>query len=108
MKARAKTFLGRRSLRDDAAARHRYNTLVRNEFANRTPLFDVARSESTHRDGTSCGFVQDGELIETLCPEYTEDGGHLNAIGQRHVAAAFLDTVSEASRSAPAIARAMQ
>jgi lysophospholipase L1-like esterase len=36
----------------------------------------------------------DGQEVEVLCPELTNDGGHLNERGQMLVATAFLNFVS--------------
>src|SRR4051812_44497592 len=47
MKARAKQPLGKPSVRQGAIARQRYNVLVRAAFADREPLFDIAKIEST-------------------------------------------------------------
>lgn len=95
LKARAKRFMGRDTLRGAAIARHRYNTLVRAEFAGQ-PLFDIARAEATRHDGTHAQFLTGGRPIETLASEHTTDGGHLNASGQRAVARGFLDAIAEA------------
>jgi hypothetical protein len=101
IKARAKHLLGRNTLRAAAVRRHRYNAFVRAEFSGREPLFDIALAESTRPDGKRDGFVEDGEDIETLAPEYTSDGGHLNGLGQRTVAASFLNALAEVSHVAP-------
>jgi hypothetical protein len=95
LKARAKRFLGRNTLRAAAVRRHRYNALVRAEFSGREPVFDIALAESTGPNGKRDGFVEAGEDIETLALEYTNDGGHLNPFGQRAVAASFLNALAE-------------
>jgi hypothetical protein len=101
LKARAKRFLGRNTLRAAAVRRHRYNALVRAEFSGREPMFDIALAESTRPDGKRGGFVEGGEDIETLAPEYTSDGGHLNWVGQRAVAASFLNALAEVASCFP-------
>lgn len=101
LKARVKRIMGRTTLRAAAVMRHRYNALVRAEFADREPLFDIARAEATRPDGIRDGFVEGGEDIETLAAQYTSDGGHLNEFGQRVVAATFLDALAEIAASAP-------
>lgn len=94
MKAEAKQLLGRHSARQDAVARHRYNALVRAAFAESEPLFDIARIESTRADGSRAQFAWKGEQIESLAPEYTRDGGHLNARGQVLVAKGLLNVLA--------------
>ena len=103
MKARAKRLLGRNTLRAAAVVRHRYNTLVRAEFSGREPLFDIALAESTRPDGRRDGFVEAGEDIETLTPEYTSDGGHLNGFGRRAVAVSFLNALAEVASGSPSL-----
>lgn len=49
-------------------------------------LFDIADIESHHASGEAC--VEGG--APALCPEYTEDGGHLNGQGATRVARALL------------------
>src|SRR2546423_4655233 len=56
-KARAKHFLGRDTLRAAAVARHAYNNLIRTEYADREPLFDIAKAESTRTDGARASFA---------------------------------------------------
>lgn len=70
--------------------RNRYNALLRQSYAGKEPVFDLARIESTHADGTRSFVTHDGDTVYTLAPEMTTDGGHLNASGQRTAAEAFL------------------
>ncbi len=70
--------------------RNRYNALLRQSYAGKEPVFDLARVESTHADGTRSFVTHDGDTVYTLAPEKTPDGGHLNASGQRTAAEAFL------------------
>lgn len=77
----------------DNAARAAYNAVLRQRLTGQ-PLFDIARLESTRADGSRTVFTRRGVAVETLAPGYTSDGGHLNAAGQRHVAAAFLTALA--------------
>jgi hypothetical protein len=87
-----KRFLGRpRSSRLDNVRRARYNELLREAYAGREPLFDLARLESTRPDGTRQLFREDGRDYEALVPAYTDDGGHLNASGRQMAARALLE-----------------
>ena len=96
MKAGVKKLLGRKSVRDDAIARHRYNILVRAAYADREPLFDIARVESTRADGRRSSFESRGERIEIMADEHTRDGGHLNERGRLMAARELLNTLARA------------
>jgi hypothetical protein len=80
-------LLGRQSLN---AIRNRYNTLLRQAYEGRAPVFDLARLESTRADGSRSFEVRGADTIYTLAEEYTEDGGHLDASARRMVAEQFL------------------
>jgi hypothetical protein len=84
------------------AIRHRYNELVREAYAGREPLFDIARLESTLPDGSRVTYRHGGADVPLLAPQYTDDGGHLNAVARRRVAEQFLVTLAGlAPRAAP-------
>lgn len=97
--AAAKNLTGRRSVRQDAVARHRYNALVRAAFGEREPLFDIARIESTRADGSRVQFAWNGDQIESLASEYTRDGGHLNERGQALVARELLNVLARVAET---------
>jgi hypothetical protein len=48
------------------------------------------QAESTDK---SCLAHVGGQAVEALCPELTDDGGHLNERGQELVATAFLNFI---------------
>jgi len=98
-KARLKRLLGRGTVRAAAAARQRYNDLVRDAYLGREPLFDVAAAEARAPQGGRAAFVVDGRTIETLVPDYTHDGGHLNPTGRVVVASALLDVLADVVES---------
>ena len=75
--------------------RHAFNARLKEEFDG-DPIFDLALAESTGPDGLVQGFVVDGRTYPSLDPRYTDDGGHLNAIGERVVGAALLRFVAQA------------
>jgi hypothetical protein len=66
--------------------RHQFNELLRKSYEGREPLFDLAKLESIRPDGSAESFTRDGKAYPSLVRGYTDDGGHLNAIGQRVVA----------------------
>ena len=90
-KSRIKRLLGMQK-RDDASniKREEFNQLLHKEFPQ-TLIFDIARIESTHPDGSRERFSEDGRTYYRMAPEYTTDGGHLNPLGQHHVAAAMAE-----------------
>jgi hypothetical protein len=100
-KSGARQFLGRPTRREGAIARHRYNELVRAEFTDTEPIFDLAKVEATQPDGTLAGFAADGRLIETLAPDNTDDGSHLNARCRSAAGEALLDVLSDVIEAAP-------
>lgn len=80
--------------RDLNVKRNRYNELLRNEYAGKSPMFDLAEVESTRPDGSRSFFLSDGKPVYTLASEYTDDGGHLNGIGRRVAAEQLLIVLS--------------
>jgi hypothetical protein len=68
---------------DTNAAREQFSNLVRQEYAGKEPVFDIALIESTRPDGSR---ERDSGGVPALVPAYTDDGGHLNATGKDLVA----------------------
>lgn len=94
----ARELLGRPNRsKADNRARHRFNDRVRQAYAGR-PLFDLAAAQATRPDGRRESFAADGSRIDALAAAYTDDGGHLNAVGQPVIAAALLRTLADAMR----------
>lgn len=83
IKWRAYRLIGKEVWEDSAnAKRARYNQLLKETFAS-DPIFDLSTVEATAPDGTLTSFRFAGKDVLALYPGYTEDGGHLNAAGQR-------------------------
>ena len=77
-----KGILGRSDASDLVAyKRMLFNNAIRREFST-DPLFDLAGLESTNDDGTRTGFDYEGDTAYTLRDDFTDDGGHLNAVGR--------------------------
>ena len=97
VKTRLKRLLG---LRPDSdlinAKREQYNRLLRTEFANE-PIFDIARAESTDLNGTRETYPIDGQPTPALVAEYSSDGGHLNPLGMRVLASAYVRFLAAAA-----------
>ena len=78
----------------------------RNEFNRRLkerypadPIYDLAAVMSTYPDGRRESFKMDGNTYDSLVPAYTDDGGHLNAVGRTHAAAEFVRSIANALRT---------
>lgn len=96
IKDRIHRLLGREVWEDAAnIKRHAFNEKLREAYG-KDPIFDLARIESTKRDGSRAAFEQDGRTYYTLARDYTDDGGHLNTIGQDHAAVAWIRFLSGA------------
>lgn len=86
----------------DNIKREEYNRLLRAEYAGKAPVFDLAAIESTLPDARRVTFSANGDTFFGLAPEYTTDGGHLNATGRRIVAEHLLVVLAEvAARRGP-------
>lgn len=74
--------------------RNEFNKLVSKSFSA-DPIFDIARVESTRKDGSREQFVDGGKIYYSLAPEYTTDGGHLNSLGQHVVATEMVNFLAK-------------
>ena len=63
---------------------------MRKEYEGKAAFFDLARIESTFRDGRRASYSRDGRTYDCLVPEYTYDGGHLNDLGRKILAEQLL------------------
>jgi len=75
--------------KQDNLARERFNELMRGYYAE-NELFDLAKSEALLPDGSINSFSHQGGECLALCPEYTEDGGHLNQTGKAILGTRFV------------------
>lgn len=92
IKGLIKNVLGKKENILSNKKREKYNELIRNAYPE--DVFDIARIESTHEDGT----VAKSEGVACLIRDYTDDGGHLNETGRYIVADEFLRVLKK-SRS---------
>ena len=93
-------LLGRRNRSKHANARRaEFNRLLKERYPA-DPVFDLAASMSTWPDGRRESFRMNGSTYFALVPAYTDDGGHLNAVGRTHVAAAFVRAIAAALEGA--------
>lgn len=72
------------------ARREEYNALLREAYAGREPLFDLAALESTRPDGRPEREEWQGLSVPVLVPGYSSDGGHLDDRGAARVARALV------------------
>lgn len=66
----------------DNAKRGAFNALLRQQYLAVGRLFDLAKAETEASGQAACITQVDGQQVEVLCPEITNDGGHLNDHGQ--------------------------
>lgn len=83
------------------ATRERLNSLIRRAYAG-AQLFDLAAVESTTPTGERVRGVHDGAPYYALHDGYASDNGHLNAVGARAAASAWVASVARAARRAKA------
>ena len=90
LKVYIKRVLGRSTVLDNNLVRARYNDLLRERFSGKEPLFDLAEYEALGPDGLRYCILWKGHEVPILVNSYTDDGGHLNVLGRRHVAEQLL------------------
>lgn len=89
-----KSILGRTTMRAEDEKRNEFNNLLRQTYAGKEPIFDLAEVESTHADGSRAYYMSGNEKFYMLASEYTDDGGHLNGAGRRVAAQQLLTVLS--------------
>ena len=97
LKGFVKRVIGRPSTWDINQRRNRFNNQLRSEFAGE-PIFDLATLESTRPDGSREQATLRGETVYAMAPDYTPDGGHLNAEAQRRFAEQLVKVLASAVR----------
>lgn len=96
LKRSVKSLLGRADNTDrENVKRNSFNQLLRRHYKNE-PLFDLAKIESTCPDGSPMNFTSNGKTYSSLAPDYTDDGGHLNALGKMSAAKGLLFVLARA------------
>lgn len=70
--------------------RNQFNQMLRDEYGQIDPIFDLATIESTLENGERVAETSNGQKFFSLSPDYTDDGGHLNEIGRTRVSTAFV------------------
>lgn len=75
------------------AKRNEFNRMLIAQYSSQNSVFDLAAYEAgalPHSGQRGCGFEYGGQWCYTLCPEFTDDGGHLNKRGRVYVAEQLL------------------
>jgi hypothetical protein len=91
-----KRMLGQEVWEDAANARRfEFNQRLRAAFPA-DPIFDLAAVESTAADGKPVTFELGGKSYPSMDPAWTDDGGHLNAAGQRRAGDAAIRFLASA------------
>ena len=97
-KALAKRLIGRHPYGTvENVRREEYNALLRSAYLGREPFFDLARVESSGPDGRRVSVTWNGRTAPALAPDYTEDGGHLNAEGSERAARELVAALAAAA-----------
>ena len=90
LKAGIKRLLGRPPVLAENQVRARYNSLLRQRYSGKEPLFDLALYETLGPDGLRHYSLRSEQEVPVLARAYTDDGGHLNTTGRKHVAEQLL------------------
>jgi len=75
---------------EDNYKRYKFNEMLKKEYADSYPVFDLARIESTDSNGSKLAYKKGRETFYGLVPSYTYDGSHLNETGRLVVGRALL------------------
>jgi hypothetical protein len=88
LKTGIKDLIGREvPERTNNVKRAEYNQLLREAYAGKDPVFDLAHLESIDPStGKAIKFTLDGREYEAMAPDNTSDGGHLSETGKRWIA----------------------
>jgi len=95
MKTYIKKIIGRFDSKVEGnIKRNQFNAMLRSEYEEREPIFDLAKIESTYPDGKRETFKKNGRTFYALVPVYSHDGGHLNEVGRKIVASKLLNLLA--------------
>jgi len=86
-KTSIKTFLGLDAWEyADNIKRNQFNKLLLQKYSGNEAVFDIAKLESTGRNGERAIFTHGDHDYLALSSEYSLDGGHLNKKGRQWIA----------------------
>ena len=70
--------------------------MIRQTYVGKDTVFDLARAESRNPDGSAYTVEWKNQSVPAMVPAYSDDGGHLNATGQRQAAREFIAVLANA------------
>ena len=96
LKAKVKYFFGYAPLYGtlENMRREEYNTLLRQTYKGREPIFDLAQVESTTSDGVAETVKWKGKVVPVLIPAYSSDGAHLSTAGKLRAARELISVLA--------------
>ena len=74
--------------------REEYNTLLRQTYQAREPIFDLAHVEFTAPDGAAISVEWKGNIVPVMDSVYTDDGEHLNTVGKLRAARELISVLA--------------
>jgi hypothetical protein len=77
----------------DNIKRNEYNNLLR-EYFKTEPIIDIAKAEAFHDSDKEVSFCHRKKNYQCMYNGYTNDGGHLNKLGQKKVAENFVKVLA--------------
>jgi hypothetical protein len=81
--------------------REEYNTLLRQTYQGKEPVFDIARIESADPQGGAATVEWQGKTVPAMTPVLTDDGGHLNEAGRLRAARELISVLAGAVAARP-------
>ena len=82
----------------DNIQRNKYNDLLRQNYTDKEPIFDLAKIESTRMNNSRVTFEVNEKEYFSMSPEYASDGRHLNERGRQIVAQELLGFLANISK----------
>lgn len=80
---------------EDNIKRNLFNRSLADLRAKNIKIFDLARHESAYPEGKEVFLQKDNKKYFSLRPDLTNDGGHLNSLGSRVIAAQLLSFLAD-------------
>ncbi len=97
IKESIKPVVRRPTIVEKNSVRQRYNEILRSSFLGRQPVFDIAGYEAIGPEGLMSYRISGSEKVYFMDAQYSDDGGHLNKRGRKHVAEQLLVTLARAA-----------
>jgi hypothetical protein len=94
-----KPVLGKPRVVEKNGVRQSYNNLLRSKFLGNKPVFDIAMHETIGPGGLLSYRELDSEKVYFMDARYSDDGGHLNQLGRKHIAEQLLVTLARAAEA---------